>query len=222
MGTFETFYNGAIQHPWMLWAAAVAALAFARGRANLDGSVRRYCIALTVLSLLDAWLTSTHVYGIGELGERAAQVVPLFFVLAGDFRFLLLFGIAGSGGILTSRRWALVLAALLTLIVPITSQLVLAAIGDDGSDARVLFFVYELLFVLLTLALLRFHTRVREVAWLRPVCLFVILYYTLWASVDAFMLATASDWGFLLRVVPNLLYYGGLIAAIAWSASRDH
>ena len=52
---------------------------------------------------------------------------------------------------------------------------------------------------------------------------FVLLYYGLWATADAIILATGSDLGFAVRVVPNVLYYGGLIAVIggaAASASR--
>jgi hypothetical protein len=43
---------------------------------------------------------------------------------------------------------------------------------------------------------------------------FVLLYYGLWATADVIILATGSDLGFALRVVPNVLYYGGLIGAI--------
>lgn len=219
MGPFESFYNGELQHPWLLWAAAIAAMGFCLSRRNLDPIVRRYGIVLTGLSLLDAWLTSSHVYGLGPLGGRAAQFVPLFFVLAGDFRFLLLFGAAGPGGVIAPRAGALVVAAGLTVIVPITSQLVVTLLGSAGEDARVLFFVYELLFVALTLCLLRVHPRAQQLAWLRRVGRFVVLYYSLWAGADAILLATGADWAFGLRVVPNLLYYGGLIAAIGWAAS---
>ena len=47
---------------------------------------------------------------------------------------------------------------------------------------------------------------------------FVIGYYALWASADAIILASGADVGFLLRVVPNALYYGGLVPVIAWTA----
>ena len=60
--------------------------------------------------------------------------------------------------------------------------------------------------------------RVRDNPWLRRVSRFVVLYYSLWAASDVILLATGSDLGYALRVVPNLLYYGGLIAVIAWSA----
>ena len=44
------------------------------------------------------------------------------------------------------------------------------------------------------------------------------------ATADIFILATGSDLGFALRVIPNVLYYGGLIAVMgvaAASASRE-
>jgi hypothetical protein len=91
---------------------------------------------------------------------------------------------------------------------------------ESSSGPRVLFFVYEVLFVALTLALLRLHPRVAAVPWLTPVSHFVLVYYGLWATADAILLTTGSDLGFALRVVPNVLYYGGLIAVIGWAASR--
>ena len=73
------------------------------------------------------------------------------------------------------------------------------------------------------LALLRWHPGVRRAPWLRSVSRFVVLYYTLWASADAILLATGSDLGFALRVVPNVLYYGGLIGVIgAAGAAASH
>lgn len=218
MGPFEAFYGGPLQHPWLLWAAAAAALVYCLTRAGLDASVRRYCILLTGLSFLDAWLTSSHIYGVGTLDGSAASFLPLFFVLAGDLRFLLLFGVATATGAIALRGGALLAAAGLTLVVPLLSQGIVSLLAS--SDSRVLFFVYEVLFVLLTLALLRLHPRVAEVPWLTPVGHFVLIYYGLWATADAVLLATGSDLGFALRVVPNVLYYGGLIAVIGWAASR--
>ena len=220
MGPLEAFYHSDLQHPWLLWAAAVAALAFVVTRAGLPETTRRYCLGLVGLSLADAWLTSHHVYGLGTLGETASQFVPLFFVLAGDFRVLLLFGVALAGGGLAMRGGALLQAAALTVIVPVVSQLILWSLPESMGGARTLFFVYEMLFVGLTLVLLRMHSCVPEVPWLVPVGRYVILYYGLWATADAILLATGSDLGFGLRVVPNVLYYGGLIAMIAWASSN--
>ena len=48
----------------------------------------------------------------------------------------------------------------------------------------------------------------------------MVLYCGLWATADLVILATGSDLGYLLRMLPNLLYYGGLIAAIGLLAPR--
>jgi hypothetical protein len=100
--------------------------------------------------------------------------------------------------------------AALTAIVPILAQL-----ASAGRDPRVLFLVYELAFCALTAALVRWHPNARALPWVRSVSRFVLLYYGLWAAADGLLLATGSDLGYALRVIPNLLYYGGLVAAIA-------
>ncbi|MBW2274995.1 MAG: hypothetical protein JRG96_17140 [Deltaproteobacteria bacterium] len=220
MGGFEAFYASPIQHPVLLWLAAALALGWSATRSGLHPTLRRYCVLLVALSLVDAWLTSNPIYGIGQLGGWAASAVPLFFVLAGDFRYLLLLGAATpDGGFEPSARHLLV-AAGLTLIVPVFSQVVVMALPDSPSGARVLFLVYEVAFMLLTLALMRWHPGARAAPWLTRVSRFVLLYYGLWASADAIIIATGSDLGFLLRVLPNLLYYGGLIGVVAGSAAR--
>ena len=48
----------------------------------------------------------------------------------------------------------------------------------------------------------------------------MVLYYGLWATADLLILGTGSDLGYLLRMLPNLLYYGGLIAVIGFLAPR--
>ena len=88
------------------------------------------------------------------------------------------------------------------------------------NQARVLFLVYEIGFFLLTLALLKWHPQLQKTPWLRRVSFFVLVYYGLWASADLIILTTQSDLGFALRVVPNVLYYGGLIAMIGRSAAN--
>ena len=112
----------------------------------------------------------------------------------------------------------LVISAALTLIVPAASQVVLALLPDALTGARTLFLVYEVSFAVLTLVLLRSHPNAR-LPWVRSVARFVLAYYTLWAGADVLILLI-DDPGFLLRVVPNVLYYGGLIAAIAAFAPR--
>jgi hypothetical protein len=220
MGPWEAFYQSAYQHPIALWLAAGLAGAYALTRPGLDPSLRGYCRALVGLSLADAWLTAHHVYGLGQLPHAFGSAVPLFFVLAGDYRYLLLLGAARPGGAVALDARGALFAAALTLVVPLFSQAVVSALPETQGGARVLFLVYELAFAALALALIRWHPN-REVAWTRPVSRFVVLYYALWASADAILLATGHDLGFALRVLPNLLYYGGLIAVIARAGGRD-
>ncbi len=220
-GAFEAFYAGPVQHPILLWAAALAAYAVCASLPGVRPSVRRYCAALTVLSLTDAWLTANHVYGLGSLPEGLAGIVPLFFVLAGDFRYLLLAESATAAGEVAPTARGVVRAAGLTVLVPVFSQVVLWLLPESLSAPRVLYLVYELAFAALVVGLIARHPQVRALPWLRRVSFFVLLYYGLWASADAILLATGSDWGFALRVVPNVLYYGGLIAVIAAAAPRS-
>jgi len=220
-GAFAVFYASFLQHPLLLWLAAALGTAAALARTGLQPALRRYCLLLGGLSLLDAWWTSHHVLGFGPLQGWAASAVPLFFVLAGDFRFLLL-AVAGTpnGGLAVDRS-KLWLAAWLMLIVPLGSQLVTSLLPAALNKPRVLYLIYELAFFALTLCLLRWLPNLRANPWLRRVSRFVLLYYGLWATADTILLATGADLGFLLRVVPNVLYYGGLIAAMAWFAPID-
>jgi len=218
--SWEAFYNGAVHHPLQLWAVAAAATLYAATRRDLDPGLRRYCVGLGLLSGLDAWLTATAPYGIGPLSGAAASAVPLFFVLAGDFRYLLLALAATPDGRLPLSTRQLAMAAAWTCLVPLGSQLTLSALPDSLSSSRVLFLVYELAFFGLAASLASRHPNLQRARWLRDVSRFVMLYYGLWAAADAFLLVTGSDLGFALRLVPNLLYYGGLIAAIAWLAPR--
>lgn len=220
MPPFEAFYASIWQHPILLWVAALVAATWCARRSGLHPSVRRYAFALTALSLTDAWLTTNVVWGIGALTGAAASLVPLFFVLAGDFRYLVLLGVARPGGELAWSGRAVAVALGLTLVVPVLSQGILALLPEEWSGPRVLFFTYEILFVTLTILLLVFHPAHREAPWLRTVSRFVLLYYGLWATADAILLSTGSDLGFALRVVPNVLYYGGLIAVIGEAAAR--
>jgi hypothetical protein len=212
---FAAFYASPIQHPWLLWLAVAIGLVQVLARTGLDAGVRRYCIALAGLSLADAWLTSSHVYGIGALSGGAASAVPLCFVLLGDFRYLLLVTSGTRDGGLAANGRRLFAAAGLTLIVPIATQLVLASLPESQAGPRVMFTIYEVAFFALSALLMRLHPNVRANPWIRSVSRFVMLYYGLWATADMILLWTGSDLGYLLRVLPNLLYYGGLIAAIA-------
>ncbi len=219
-GAFETFYNGPVQHPVFLWIAAGLAMGLCLSRQGLHPSMRGYCALLGLLSILDAWLTSAHIFGLGALPPWLASIVPLFFVLAGDLRYLLVVAAGTADGRLKLRRRSVISALALSVVVPLLTQIVLRALPETMSGARFMFLIYELLFAGLTLALLRWHPNARSRGWIRLLSWFVVLYYGLWATADLLILGTGSDLGYLLRIIPNLLYYGGLVAVIGLFAPR--
>lgn len=213
---FEAFYASSLHHPVLLWTAAALGVALCLARRDLHPSLRRYGVGLGALSALDAWLTSSPVPGLGELPEGLASGLSLLFVLAGDFRYLLVVTAGTPDGALATGARSLVAAAGLTCVVPLLSHLAVTVLAEPG--ARVLYLVYEGLLVVLAAGLALLHPAARAARWIRALSGFVMLYYGLWATADAILLATGADAGYALRVVPNLLYYGGLIAAIGWLA----
>jgi len=218
--SYAEFYDSFIQHPLLLWAAAILGLLLALSGPSASVSVRRYCIALATISLLDAWLTTNDVPGIGPLTGAATSFVPLAFVLIGDFRFFLFIESAKPDGTFAASAGGWMRASAWTLLVPLASQLGVFALGSN--EPRILFLVYETLFVLLSIGLAHVYLprRSHALQWTQRVTRFVIAYYALWAAADAIILTTGADAGFLLRMLPNVLYYGGLVPAIAWAAPR--
>jgi len=219
-GVFEAFYASPVQHPLLLWVAAAVAVGAVLARPGLPPSLRAYGLGLGALSGLDAWLTSAPVPGLGELPDAVGPGLALVFVLLGDLRYLLVVTSGTPDGALVLRPRGVAAAAGLTAAVPLLSQLALAALPDAASGARVLFLVYELLFLALAAILAARHPRARAAPWIRALSVFVMLYYALWAAADVAILA-GFDAGYALRVVPNLLYYGGFVAALAWLAPRS-
>lgn len=216
--SYAEFYDSFVQHPLLLWVAALVGVSVALSRRGLSRSVRWFCIALAIVSALDAWLSTTRVPGLGPLPKAAASLVPLTFVLIGDFRYFFFIESAQQDGRLALSVKRLARAGAWTLVVPLASQLLIATL--DSNDPRVLYLVYEILFVVLSvlIAALYLPRRTNALRWTRRVTGLVIAYYALWAAADAMILTTMNDLGFLLRVFPNVLYYGGLIPIIAWTA----
>src|SRR5690606_21210842 len=102
------------------------------------------------LALVDAWLTTTEVPGLGRLEGAAATVVPVVFVILGDLRYLLAVEALRPGGRVVVEPRGLLRALGWSLLVPVASQVVVALL--HSSDARVLYLTYEILFFSLILA----------------------------------------------------------------------
>ena len=114
--------------------------------------------------------------------------------------------------------FAFLVAIALSVVVP-TASLVARVIAPDNS--RVLFLVYELMFATIALVV-RFGilpTRPESTGtqWAKRLSEFEIVQYLLWAGADVIILS-GVEFGFIVRIVPNVLYYGGFVA-FAWVTS---
>lgn len=159
--------------------------------------VRAWAIVFTIETILDPPLI---IYG-------GVPVLP--FVLLGDFRvFLLVFGVARPESLVAG---AIRRAALWTTIVPIVAYggwYALDATLGPLHD-QTLWLVYELCFLALALWMRGVWLPAQRASaerYLRAVLGYVAAYYALWALSDLLILA-GVELGWLLRVVPNQLYY---------------
>jgi hypothetical protein len=105
-----------------------------------------------------------------------------------------------------------------------TRAIAAESFAPDATGQR-LWLIHELLFAGVAAGLwgVWLPRRVEAAAtrrFLRRVCAFVILYYGLWASCDGLWLATSHDAAWLLRVLPNQLYYAFFVPFVCLAYSR--
>lgn len=214
------FYHSDLQSPWLLLVAPALFLLYRAVRGRPDGGalpaavgfVDAYAVAVALQTMLDPLATGPLVRALGLADGPGATAVMLVFVLLGDFRvFLLLFALRA---IAAGRRWtsALPAAAGWTLLAPLVAYPADLALRGAVADVHPnsIWLIYELFFVALALGL-----RARAVpagpaalrAFLRAALAYVAVYYALWASADVLIQLLGADLGWLLRVVPNQLYY---------------
>ncbi|MFP8879270.1 MAG: hypothetical protein VCE43_07275 [Myxococcota bacterium] len=214
---FDAFYHSDLQSVYLLLVLPALFLVYwwavARPVHESDTPalrfVRLYTLVFCVETLIDPIATGPML----GLTGGGATALGLLFVLLGDFRvFVLVFGVCAP-----ERGWggALREAALWAPIVAVSAYAVNAGIGwvAGGVPGQLLWIIHEVLFVGLA-GFVRNRVIPRRTAAADPnrarlkrVMSFVMLYYGLWASSDALILWGGFDAGWLLRVVPNQLYY---------------
>jgi hypothetical protein len=187
----------------------------ARARPAAGGDARfvtLYALGFGVATCLDPLATGPLLRRLAP-GGPAATAVPLLFVLLGDFRvFLLAFHLSDP-----ARRLgrSAALAAAWTPAVALSGWGAfqgLRAVSPALPD-QALWLCHELAFLALALVL-RGRVLPRRCAqgplreFLRAALLYAIGYYALWAAADALILGAGLDAGWLLRALPNQLYYG--------------
>jgi hypothetical protein len=220
MTTFEQFYASAAQQPVLLWCAAAVGLALTVARRSASRSTRAFCLLFGLVPFLDAWLTADRVMGLGQLGPTLGVVVATTFVIVGDFRFFLFLAAATPEGEITVDGARFARALLVSFVVPVVTAVVRGLMPDAPWRAQATFLVYEALFLALVIALRAGGWGATRFAWGRRVTLYVIGYYALWALADVVILFFHADAGYLLRVVPNVMYYGGLLAVVSATSPR--
>jgi hypothetical protein len=172
-------------------------------------------IAFAVETIADAW-GMPLVRALSLSDSAVATAVLVFFVLLGDFRvYLLIFGLVA---ICAGQRWVAGAARAIgwTMVVPVAAYalnaLLRAAIAGLHPDS--IWLVYELLFTGVALALRR-RLLQRDLqradpalrGYVAAVMLYSAVYYGLWALSDLLIQVADRDVGWLLRIVPNQLYY---------------
>lgn len=226
--SWRLFYESDLQGFWSLIVVPALFAIYlltsqtprARASSNAGRFLRAWALVFCVETVVDPLSTGPLVEAL-DLGYDATSAVMVLFVLLGDFRvFALVFFLADA-----ERRLArsLRLAALVTLIVPVfaySANSVVEWLRPELTAQR-LWLLYELAFLALALVLRgRFVPRwtadrpeLRD--GLRRVLAYVALYYALWASADVLILYAGLDAGWLLRVLPNQLYYAFFVP-FAW------
>jgi hypothetical protein len=229
--SWHAFYQSELSGVWLLLPVSAAFFVFllvsrrAReeaARSHESGFVHSWALLFAGVALLDPLLNGKLVPALGLEG-LAATAAMLVFVLLGDFRvYWLVFALAGDGARHGAGR-----AALWTAAVPVlayAADQLAGALGLRGEGTR-LWLIHELLFtgVALWLRSIWLPRRVADAGrrrFLRAVCAFVALYYGLWAASDALWLATSADAAWLLRLLPNQLYYALFVPFVWLTHSR--
>ena len=176
-----------------------------------------------LLTIIDPLATGPLLRALAVADAPVATVVMVAFVLLGDFRvYWLLFAVA-----LRDVRRGARLAAAVTPAVPLlayASDRLIEGFAPDATGQR-LWLIHELMFtgVALWLWSAWLPRRVADAAtlrFLRRVCAYVIVYYALWAACDALWLAASLDVAWLLRALPNQLYYAFFVPFVWLAYSR--
>ena len=207
--SWHDFYYSAWQEPWALWVAPFAFLVW-RTLAPPPGAgvvpeAKRFVVTwsglFAVETLLDPLATGPLAKAIGA--PAASTALGLGFVLLGDFRiWWLVFAVERRAGALSR-------ALVPTAAVPLVAWLVTRALAP--LPAQALWLAHETLFVAAAL----FVSRRLAGRFERDVLAYAGVYYALWGGADVLILA-GVDAGWLLRCVPNQLYYGLTVPFVWW------
>jgi len=208
LASWHDFYGASWQQPWALLLAPFAFLVWrALAAPPRDGAApeaRSFVVAWGTLfaleTMLDPIATGPLAQALGS--PRASTALGVGFVMLGDFRvWWLIFWIDRPTG-------AALRALAPTLGVPIAAWLVSLTLP---LPEQALWLLHESLFI----AVAFLFSRRLAGRFERAVLAYAGVYYALWAAADVLILA-GVDAGWLLRCVPNQLYYGFTVPFVWW------
>lgn len=210
--TWKSIYDSGYHHPLVAYLVGLAfVLVLARRLPFLYG----YLVVFTVEILADA--TATGAWSSVPLGTPAYTFWSVLFIVLGDFRYFFLAERMIDLDEPITR--ALVVAACTSLVVPLVTGILQRAMG---LDTRELYMIYEAPMAVIVLALDRFRFQKRiadpEVrVFVHRVSVLFATLYAGWAACDL-LLYTGFPIGHVLRVIPNVLYYGAFIPFVYYAA----
>jgi hypothetical protein len=222
---FQRIYDSAWHHPGLCWIAGAPLLVFLCVRLAMAGDGERrflgaLLVAFQIEIVLDAWLTG----GLTPLTATAATVAAIVFVVLGDLRFFVVRERYGHDARRGLGR-ALPRALGWSLLVPIGQRIAVLIVPRLGAELRYVFLSYEVMFALLAVVLLLLVVRSPSItpairAWMTRLVVFELVQYALWATADVVIL-TGADAGFLLRLVPNAMYYAAFVPFVWLTAPAE-
>lgn len=227
-------YQALYDSPWVATAllaaiTMVGLVVWVRRRSFLVA----YTVVFTIVSLGDALRSGTWS-PLHLLASPWEDAIGLGFVLLGDFRYWLLLERfaarpnAKPHDATSKKAW---LSAVVWLgLVGLPTVALTKAFPKTFADSRVLYLTWEAIF-LLVVAVYRFVWLPKRLArsetaaasvrkWLFDVTRFEVVMYALWATSDVLLLAGVEA-ALLLRIVPNILYYGVFVWFVAFRAPPE-
>ena len=206
----KSLYDSAWHHPFVAYVVGLCLLvALARRLPFLYA----YLTVFLLLILADA--TVTGAWSPVPMGTPAYTAFSVLFIILGDLRYFVLAErvTEPERPFFRSLRFSLPIS----FAIPLATEIMRQTLPFMQND-RVLYVVYEGAMVVLVLALDRFRFARRSVdpaltRWVHEVSLLFAALYFGWASCDVLILC-GVELAHVLRIVPNVLYYGALLPFI--------
>ena len=234
---FEKAYVSAWNHPGVAFLATALLLVFAfRRKPFMHGFLALFALEIVFDAFMTGPLKPPQIAADFDVSIGWAIV----FVILGDYRYFVLverFAPKRAPSPASLGPWlGWVIAVPWAFLVPLTWTLLYKANIVAMPDESIKFLVYELLFagVALVLRFVVLPMRMKGASddarkYVMRLTMYEVVQYALWASADFVILCSTgtvgdpksffmTDLGYLLRIVPNVMYYGGFLA-FAWTSA---